>query len=75
MNAAHMDEMSNAQKVSIGGEEYAKIMMSSRFGESPEYFVVKVSAKGKRTASRLNPKVHRVAISRIEAALQRQQTI
>ena len=65
--------MTTAQTVTIGGEEYKKMMMSSRFGETPEYFVVRVSSTGKRVSARLNPTVHRYAISRVEAALQKQQ--
>jgi len=60
--------------VKIGNEEYKRATFTDKFGSNYEYFVTRISANGKKTSSRLNPVIHRYAISRIEAAIQRQET-
>lgn len=59
------------QRVTIGGEEYIRETFAGRFGPSNEYFVVRVQADGRRVRGHLNPRVHRHAIARVEAAIQR----
>jgi hypothetical protein len=58
-----------SQQVQIKGETYQKIFMNDNFGGFFEYFVLKTKPNGKQVLSRLNPSIHRYAISRINAAL------
>ena len=61
--------MATTQQVTIGADTYKKVFLNDPFGGSFEYFVKREAKDGKATWGRLNPQVHRYAISRVNSAL------
>jgi hypothetical protein len=64
--------MATVQKVTIGNDEYTKSTMEINGHTYTDYRVTRTHANGKKTSGKLNPSIHRYAISRIEAAIHQQ---